>query len=139
MPPCLPLSFASRAPFMLILLLCLSSFFVVDILYLMAATDLAILSYDRQSVLCMFHSIIMCAHMCRTMSLYVVSVYGVLYDITLWRCSVVVLYGVILLCCYMVVLCPGDLCWCSVMVIYGGAVLVRQCSGNRALVLSVLG
>ena len=51
----------------------------------------------------------------------------------------VVLYGVILLCCYMVVLCPGDLCWCSVMVIYGGAVLVTQCGGNRALVLSVLG
>ena len=72
--------------------------------------------------------------MCHTMSVYMV-----LYYITLWRCSVVVLYGVILLCCYMVVLCPGDLCWCSVMVIYGGAVLVTQCGGNRALVLSVLG
>ena len=71
--------------------------------------------------------------MCHTMSVYMV-----LYYITLWRCSVVVLYGVILLCCYMV-LCPGDLCWCSVMVIYGGAVLVTQCGGNRALVLSVLG
>ena len=105
-PPCPPLSFASRAPFMLILLLCLSSSFVVDILYLMAATDLAILSYDRQSVLCMFHALtrLMCAIQCQSLWCYIILYYGGV----LWWCSMVSFYCAVIW-------------WCSVLVIYVGA------------------
>ena len=95
-PQCPPLSFASRAPFMLILLLCLSSSFVVDILYLMAATDLAILSYDRQSVLCMFHALtrLMCAIQCQSIWCYIIYyTMEVFCGGVLWCHSIVLLYG----------------------------------------------